>query len=547
MYFGSSHFRSIGVAAAIVWTGMPSSAHAIFWNNDPAHGVTSASGLTDRVDWFQNVHAINNQSNNTFGTTTLLNSEWAITVRHVIQNGGNYSQITAPGNIYVNVLGTRYYAEEIFTPDGGSEMALVHLRGGVNGALDAAGQINAAFDEPGHLLHIGGYGYSGHFNAGGTLGLGSFHRAYNFGFIAGNGQIRIIADGEANLANNGLLEGTVGSGDSGGPMFAYYGRGLNVANANMNDWRLVGLTATGSGGSGGEAWGGSSNYTRVANYASWINSTLNSLPEPGPTTTGAWFQSSGSGLFDTGGDKISVTGPNLAPAVHATIGPDGDGFTLDAVGDSLAMTAILDTTLPLDNGAFRYGMFDDEQGMIPGNVAGGTPWRGYFAANATEEARNSVHEKGAANGGGIGQWWSSVSPNSSVIVSRSPAAEGTYDDAPGTQNTPAGRYALSFEYTRAETRLQIDFSMVQVDALGNPTGVYSHAGTAFDLTPASSSWTYNQLGFGLYGSSYTGTIIVDDIRVAFSNAVPEPGSLWLAWIVAAYFSANWRHGRGRDG
>jgi hypothetical protein len=547
MYLGSISGQWIRVAlAAVVWHSLPSPANAIFWNNDPAHGVTSSSGLTDRVDWFQNVHIINNQSNNTMGTTTLLNSEWAITVRHVVQNGGNYSQITGPGNVYVNVFGRRYYADQILTPDGGSEMALVHLRGGVNGTLDATGQINSAFDEAGRLLHIGGYGYSGYFNGPGTLGLGAFHRAYNFGFIAGNGQIRIVADGEANLANNGLLEGTVGSGDSGGPMFAYYGRGFNVANAEVNDWRLVGLTATGTGGSGGEAFGGSSNYTRVANYSNWINSTLNSLPAPGPTSTGAWLQSSGNGLFDNGRDKISVTGSSALPAVQAPIGPGGQGFSLDAIGDTLSMTAIVDTTLALDYGVLRYGLFDDEQGTIPGNVAGGTAWRGYFASNATENAANSVHEKGP-QGGGVGQWWSNSSPNTSAIVSRSTFAAGTYDDAAGTQITPAGRYAMSLDYTREQTGLAIDYSLVQIDALGKPTGVYSHAGSAFDPTPASSSWTFNQLGLGLYGGSFTGTIIVDDIQVRFVTAVPEPASLRLALILAGCLTARRRKGRYRDG
>ena len=93
--------------AFVVWAAFAPPARAIFWNNDSGHGVTSATGLTDRIEWFQNVHQVNNLSNNTFGTTTLLDSEWAITVRHVVQNGSNYGQITAPQNVYVNVFGTR--------------------------------------------------------------------------------------------------------------------------------------------------------------------------------------------------------------------------------------------------------------------------------------------------------------------------------------------------------------------------------------------------------------------------------------------------------
>jgi hypothetical protein len=536
----------LAVAVIALVVALANSAHAIFWNNDPEHGVVSATGLTDRVDWFQNVHVISNTSNNSFGTTTLLNSEWAITVRHVVQNGGNYGQIAAPGNVYVNVLGTRYYADQIFTPDGGSEMALVHLRGGVSGALDATGTVNSSFDDAGRLVHIGGYGYSGHFGAGTTLGLGSFHRAFNVGYIAGNGQIRIIADGEASLASADLLEGTVGSGDSGGPMWAYYGRGFAINGAPLEDWRLVGLTATGSGGSGGEAWGGSSNYTRVANYANWINNTLNSLPAPGPATTTAWAQHSGTGLYDTGGNKLSVTGSNAASAVHANFGPGGNGFTLDSVGDTLAMSAIVDTTLPLAALQLRYGMFDDEAGTIAGNTPAGTAWNGYIVGNATEDGARGVYEKGA-NGGFTGQWWQIAGRTGGNPIAPLTAATGTFDDATGTQSTPAGRYTVSLEYTRVASGLQIEWSTVEVDAAGLPTGVYSHTGSVLDPTAASSDWTFNKLGFLLYDAAFTGTMIVDDVRVAFTNAALIAGDYDGNGTVDAADYTVWRDSFGQGG
>ncbi len=533
------------VTVLVAWGAMVVPAEAIFWNNNPAHGVTSTTGLTDRTDWFQNVHKISNTSNGSFGTTTLLNPEWAITVRHVVQNGGDYGQITAPGNVYVDVSGRRYYADQIFTPDGGSEMALVHLRGGVTGALDATGIVNSSYDDAGRLVHIGGYGYAGYFDAGGTISLGTFHRAYNVCYIAWNGQVSIIADGESELADNGLLEGTVGSGDSGGPMFAYYGRGFNISGATPDQWRLIGLTATGTGGSGGEYWGGSSNYTRVANYASWINSTLVSLPEPGPAATDAWTQDWGNGLYDSGGDKISVTGSNAEPAVHATFGPDGNGYTMDTVGDSISMTAILDTTLSTDSMGLRYGMFDDQGGTISGDVPGGTPWNGYITASAVEGAGGTVAEKGD-NGGGVGQWWSFNSPNSAVAVGRVAQATGTYDDAAGDQLMPSGRYSMSLDYTRVENGLQIDFSTVQVDESNAPTGVYSHAGTVLDTTPASSSWTYDQLGFMLFGSAFTGTVILDDIDVSFLDA-GLPGDYSGDGVVDAADYTVWRNMLGQTG
>lgn len=530
--------------AVLLWAGSQCVSNAIFWNNDPALGVTSAAGLPDRVDWFQNVHVIRNQSNNTQGTTMLLDAEWAITVRHVVQHGGNYSQVTSPENVYVDVFGTRYYADRIFTPDGGSEIALVRLRGGVQGALDARDSIHSGDDDHGRVAHIGGYGYRGYFDAGGTLGLGAFRRAYNIGFIAPNGQIRIVADGESLLANHGLLEGTVGSGDSGGPMFAYFGRLDEILQAGLDDWRLVGLTATGTGGSGGESWGGSSNFTRVRNYAGWIDSTLNSIAPPGPSTTGPWIQHAGSGLYDTGGDKFSVTGSNAGSAIQANFGPGGAGFTLDSFGDRLTMNAIFDTTLPIGNLQLRYGMFDDGGGTLAGNVAGGTPWNGYFVGNATENAAQGAYEKGPY-GGGVGQWWSLVAPNSAVLAARATVATGTYDDPAGDQVTPPGRYALTLEFTRVAEGLQIDWSTVSVDSGNQPTGLYSHSGSFTDLTPASDTWTYNKLGFLVSGSAFVGTMIVDDIRVAFFDAT-LPGDYNHDGRVDAGDYVAWRNTLGSE-
>lgn len=519
-------------------------AEAIFWNNNPDHGVTSEDGLSDRVDWFENTHAIRNLSNSTQGTTTLLNPEWALTVRHVVQNGGNFSQIAAPDNIYVDVFGRRYYADEIFTPDGDSEIALVHLRGGEGSALDATGSINASFNELGRVVQVGGYGYRGHYDAGGNMGIGAFRRAYNVGVNSG-GQIRIVADGEAVLSANGLLEGTVGSGDSGGPTFAYYGPGIYTSDATLDDWRLIGLAAIGTGNASGESWGGFSNYTRVASHASWIHDTLNSQPDVGPAATQPWQLDSGDGLYDTGGDKFSVTGPGEVPAAHAAFGPNGKGFTLDSIGDSLAVTAILDTTLELDHSQLRYGIFDDAGGTIAGDTPGGTTWNGYFVGNAVEGLAHGVLEKGP--GAGVGQWWSDSEDNSASIVSGTPPAGGTYDDPAGQQSTPAGRYALQFRYTRQADGLRIDYSTEQIDDSDAATGVYLHEGSVLDTSPVSPTWTYNQLGFVLSDDSYVGTIIVDDILVTFDDVAKLPGDFNGDGTVSAADYLVWRNSQNQQG
>ena len=114
-----------------------------------------------------------------------------------------------------------------------------------------------------------------------------------------------------------------------------------------------------------------------------------------------------------------------------------------------------------------------------------------------------------------------------------------------TGSTPAGEYALTLTYTRVATGLQITWSMVQTadaaevlnPATGeydhNPTsGVYSYTGSVIDTSPASSTYTYDELGFFLIGGAQTNsTIELDDINV--SSNVPEPATLLLGAIGTA--------------
>ena len=162
------------------------------------------------------------------------------------------------------------------------------------------------------------------------------------------------------------------------------------------------------------------------------------------------------------------------------------------------MTATLDTTLAMNNTQFRFGMFDDVGGTIPGNVAGSTPWRGYFIGNSIENAPQGVQEK-EPNGGGIGQWWSIVSPNTAVLVnSFSTQATGSFTAKPRDKiNTLAGIYNLTLAFTRVASGLKIDWSMNQVaDTSHTPTtGVYSFSGSTVDATPASSSGSTISLAF----------------------------------------------------
>lgn len=540
--------------AAVVVASFTVRADAVYWNNDPLFGATpsnGSAGLTDRIDWFQNTHVIYNQTNNTRGTTTLLNSEWAITVRHVVQNGGNYGQIAPPGQIRVDVLGTNYFADQVFTPDGGSEMALVHLAGNVVSALDAVGTLNPNTNElGGRILQLGGFGNWGQIsttgaggsNSGTSSGNISFHRAYNTGNnINGNGQISISSGGESVLRNNDLVEGVGGPGDSGGPLWGFYGTDYAAQSNDMNLWRLVGLTATAS---NPGTWGGSSNYTRISSYYNWLTNTINAFGV-GPTTTGSWQTHSGSGLFDSGGDRISVTNSIATPVVHANFGEDGGGYTLNSIGDSLKMTAILNTQFAMDDLQFRYGMLDDEGGTLAGNLPGEDPWNGYFVGNAIEDSPQGVYEKGGVDGG-IGPWWSMENRSTAILVPGSESgAVGTFSSPDGIQVTPAGRYALSLEYSRVAEGLNIDWSMSFINSQGVGTRNYSHVGSIVDTTPA--SWRYNQLGFQLFGDDFSGTIMMDDINVSFTDAIVTPGDYNNDGIVDAADYVVWRGLFGMSG
>ncbi len=306
--------------------------------------MASATGLTDKPIWFTNDYAIYNDNNSTRGTTILLNSEWALTVHHVVQSSAGYNPITTPNFISVFVDGVGgYFADQLFVPSDGSEIALVHLRGGVNGALNLMPNINTSFDENGRIVQIGGYGYSGLVDttsAGGTTAgttntSASFHRAYNtIQGTNGLGQLLINENHDSTVAANNLLEGMAGPGDSGGPMFAFYGTNFATQQNDMSQWRLVGLTAT----SADNHWGNQSQYTRVANFSSFINNTINNFPKSAPSTTGTWVQDVGNNLYQDGTADISVSNSTSAPVVHAKFGAGGTGYVLNNINDKITMT-----------------------------------------------------------------------------------------------------------------------------------------------------------------------------------------------------------------
>ncbi len=214
----------------------------------------------------------------------------------------------------------------------------------------------------------------------------------------------------------------------------------------------------------------------------------------------------------------------------------------------------------MNNTQFRFGMFDDAGGTLPGNVSGGTAanaWRGYLIGNSIENGAQALQEKGP-NGGGVGQWWSIVSPNSGVPVG-SPFKRLVRSRVQRQENdfTPAGSYSLSLSYTRVATGIKIDWSMVQItdaaEVLNSATGMYQHNATSgvYSFSAARSTRrrprrpgpTTNSVFF-LFGSSMTNsTIELNNINVAF---VPEPASWALMATGALLFAVRAQRKRRKN-
>jgi hypothetical protein len=256
---------TIGTALAAVCSSMPH-AGAIAWNGDvPDKGIVSPTGLTDRIGPYINVHTVRNETNSTRGTGTLLNGSWVITARHVVQLGKDYGQIAPPEKIYFDIIGTRYYAEKIFVAPYSDEIALIKLNKPVPDTKPI--ELNEATDEPGKIVSFGGYGVYGAFGSKEQNDV-KFHRAYNIPGLGDKGKLVFKSDGKMELKNLALLEGGVGAGDSGGPMFLFTGQESDAA--DWSKYKLAGIVAQG----GGLEWGADSIFARVSSHAAWIKKTM---------------------------------------------------------------------------------------------------------------------------------------------------------------------------------------------------------------------------------------------------------------------------------
>ncbi|HUO10842.1 MAG TPA: LamG-like jellyroll fold domain-containing protein [Phycisphaerae bacterium] len=252
-------------AACAATAILPFHAAAVTWNGtDPGASAISLNGLTDNYDLLVNESVIYNGSNSTRGTATFLGNGWALTARHVIQNGSDYNTLANPNQITMDVFGTVYTGDQ-FVAFGSSDIALVHYANYTSGTMTnlpgvQRSQIYTGGSESGSLVQIGGFGYWG--QLGGTANTSaSFHRAFNIASVSGS--INIAANGNSRLVNDGYLLGLDQSGDSGSGMWMANGPDQDL---DLRDWSLIGVCDTG----GTNNFGSSGGYARISNFASTI-------------------------------------------------------------------------------------------------------------------------------------------------------------------------------------------------------------------------------------------------------------------------------------
>lgn len=277
--------RFLGFAAAML--ALPLTAPAIVWRHDVGDAAYINFG-----NQFQSVGYVNNVVSGTYGSGTLIGSNWVLTAWHVVEG------VSGPAsNWRFGVNGVEYTASNVFlrtaplqgfgnVVNAGQDLALIQLNTNVTGVTPAE-LFNGTFTL-GTQGAMVGYGLNGPgTGTTGTRGIDGQRRAATnrlefyaslstSGISGSTSPTRTVIsdfDGPAGFNFNQFgtdapeaLEGNVDSGDSGGGLF------FNVGGS----WQLAGVTSF-KGGDGG--YSSVSGFNLIQPEIAWINS-ITAIPEP---------------------------------------------------------------------------------------------------------------------------------------------------------------------------------------------------------------------------------------------------------------------------
>jgi len=222
----------------------------------------------------------NGQSTNCSGT--LVSEQWVLTAAHCVDRAVSTGIFTAGSSF-------GFVEEIVIHPDwernnflGGGDLALLKLSAPITTINPAT--IYSGDQELGSLATLIGYGQTGTGETGAIFGSHGTLRGGNnvideLGTARGWDERILLTDFDSPInpdesiygdSNPVALEYSIGPGDSGGAMFI----------ETVMGWRLAGVTSfiNSTDGSPNGDYGDSNGFTRVSDYAGWINSII---PTPG--------------------------------------------------------------------------------------------------------------------------------------------------------------------------------------------------------------------------------------------------------------------------
>ncbi len=223
---------------------------------------------------FPQVFFIERQGRSHVCAATLIDSHWALTAAHCV-NETSLAETIASGQEFAVEISNRRYAIDLFVmhPDYLSnvrpevDLALLRFKDGI--AAPQPIPINELTSELGEVITIVGWGY---------FGLGTTGRQYDDGekrwahnrVTQADQRLRSFFDDPRKIDNSVLpLEGTLGLGDSGGPALMKTQDGIIVVGVAIGEIEGEGYSEETQG-----KYGSTAIFERISIHADWIKSII---------------------------------------------------------------------------------------------------------------------------------------------------------------------------------------------------------------------------------------------------------------------------------